>query len=119
MTLTLRSDPAPLRMDEDGTVRVGNTRVLLEIVIRAFKRGATPADIVRSYPSLELADAHAVVAYYLRHQDEVEAYLQECDAQAAAIRQKIEASQPPRPGLKEELLARWNNLGKDNASPAQ
>jgi uncharacterized protein (DUF433 family) len=35
----------------------------------------TPEDMVRAYDALLLADIHAVVAYYLRHRDEVRAYL--------------------------------------------
>ena len=36
MTVVLKSEKPPLRKDETGAVRVGNLRVLLEIVIRAF-----------------------------------------------------------------------------------
>jgi len=34
MSLSLQADPLPLRADEHGSIRIGNTRVLLELVIR-------------------------------------------------------------------------------------
>jgi hypothetical protein len=42
----------PLRKDPPGVFRVGKSRVLLELVIRAFQQGETPEGIVRSYRSL-------------------------------------------------------------------
>src|SRR5205085_1624888 len=52
----------------DGEVRIGTTRVLLPLVIEAFRDGTSPEGIVQMYSSLQLADVHAVIAYYLRHQ---------------------------------------------------
>ena len=41
--------PVPLREDPPGVFRVGNTRVLLELVLRAYQRGVSPQDIVRMF----------------------------------------------------------------------
>ena len=49
MTLIIEPQPVPLRKDPDGTWRVGNTRVLLDLVIHAFNVGRTPEDIIQSY----------------------------------------------------------------------
>ena len=61
--------------------------------------------IVEKYTSLQLADVYAVIAYYLRHQDEVDAYLREQERLADEIRQKIEAHYDPV-DLRARLLAR-------------
>jgi uncharacterized protein (DUF433 family) len=90
-TLEIQTDTPPLRQDDSGAVRVGGTRVLLELVIRAFEDGATPEAIVQRYPSTTLADIYAVVAYYLRHRALVERYLAERERQAETLRQNIEA----------------------------
>lgn len=46
-TLVIHSaEPIPLSEDEQETIRVGNTRVTLDIVIAAFQEGATPEEIV-------------------------------------------------------------------------
>jgi hypothetical protein len=74
--------------------------------VEAFRRGDTPQEIVTAFPGLDLADAYAVIAYYLRHRHDVEAYLQEQEAKAAAIRQKVESRQGSQAGLRERLLAR-------------
>src|SRR5437879_6650899 len=55
----------PLREEPPGVFRVGKSRVLLELVLHAFKAGATPEAIVQSYDTLHLADVYAVVSRYL------------------------------------------------------
>jgi uncharacterized protein (DUF433 family) len=50
----------PLRMDEHGAIRVGDTRVLVDLVIHEFQRGATPEGIVDSYDSLALNDVYSL-----------------------------------------------------------
>ena len=100
LTLTV-----PLREEPPGVLRVGNTRVLLELVIHAHQHGEPPEAIVEMYDALEIADVFAVIAYYLAHQAEVDECLRERDEKAEALRHKIEASQRPGP-TKEELLAR-------------
>ena len=47
LSISLYEDPA-------GVLRVGKSRVLLELVIHAFQRGETPEGIVQSYDALNL-----------------------------------------------------------------
>jgi uncharacterized protein (DUF433 family) len=76
MTIPIAAEPVPLEMDAEGVMRIGRTRVTLDTMIAAFVDGATAEEIVQQYPSLNLADVYAVIAYYLRRRSEVEAYLQ-------------------------------------------
>jgi uncharacterized protein (DUF433 family) len=101
----------PLREDPPGVFRVGDSRVLLELVIRAFQRGETPESIVQSYDTLSLPDVYAVIWYYLANPQPIDKYLREQDEAAAAIRQKIEASQPSQTELRERLMARARAKG--------
>jgi uncharacterized protein (DUF433 family) len=87
-------------------LRVGDSRVSLDTVIHEFENGADPEGIVHAYPTLQLADVYAVLAYYLRHRDEVNDYLRKRQAEAAALRQQIEARQPNGTSLRAKLLAR-------------
>jgi uncharacterized protein (DUF433 family) len=119
MPLTIHTDPVPLRMDEHGAVRVGDTRVQLDMVIWEFQNGACPEEVVLNYPTLQLADVYAVFAYYLRHQEEVDTYLQEGERAAEQLRQEIEAKQPWRAGLREKLLARRAQMEQAHASPGK
>ncbi len=91
--MTLTADPLPLRADEHGSIRVGGTRVLLELVVHAYESGATPQQIAERFDTLELADVHAVIAYYLRHRSEVEEYLRRREAEARSLRERIVADQ--------------------------
>jgi uncharacterized protein (DUF433 family) len=100
----------PLREDPPGVLRIRASRVLLELVIRAYQRGTSPQEIVRMYDTLDLGDVFAVIAYYLSHPVEIDEYLKTCDREAEAVRRQIEASQPTSPG-KDELLARAQAQG--------
>lgn len=85
----------PLRTDEHGAIRMGNTRVLLELVIHAYYVGETPEGIVDSYPSLTTADVYAVIGYYLANREEIDAYVRERDEQADQILRDMEANLTP------------------------
>jgi uncharacterized protein (DUF433 family) len=102
------TEVVPLRKDSGGTIRVGRTRVILDLVVHAFQKGARPEKIVQSYTTLTLADVYLVIGYYLRHQAEVDAYIEQRDREAEEIRRKIEARQGSQEGLRERLLARRN-----------
>jgi uncharacterized protein (DUF433 family) len=100
----------PLSEDPPGVFRVGESRVLLELVIGAFKRGESPEAIARSYRSLRLADIYAVISRYLASPAPFDEYLRQCEMQADAIRTTIEGSQQAGP-TKDELLARAQAKG--------
>lgn len=104
--IAIQSETPPLRIDESGAIRIADTRVLLEIVVHAFRAGAAPEEIARDYSTLELSDVYAVIAYCLRHQAEVDEYLAEREQTATVVRARIEASQGDLKDLRERLLAR-------------
>ena len=106
MGIVLQSEAPPLREDASGALRVGSSRVLVELVIRAFQDGATPEAIAQRYPTATLADMYAVIAYYLRHRQELEAYLAEREQRAQDVRQRIERHQGDLADLRRRILAR-------------
>jgi uncharacterized protein (DUF433 family) len=117
--MIIHNDPVPLRADESGAIRIGNTRVLFYLVIEAYKRGNTAEAIVDMYDTLALADVYAVIAYYLRHKDEVEMFLGEVETRAAEIRRKIEANQTPREEVRARLEARRALMEQERAASGQ
>jgi hypothetical protein len=59
MALTIAHKAVPVQAAEEGVVRVGGTRVTLDVVVAAFEEGATAEEIAQQYPSLRLADIYA------------------------------------------------------------
>jgi uncharacterized protein (DUF433 family) len=106
MPFTIQAAAPPLREDADGALRVGNSRVLLDLVIRAFQDGATPETIAQRYPTLALADVYAVIAYYLAHRSEVEEYLDRQEQMANEVRRRIESQQGDLSEIRDRLLAK-------------
>lgn len=105
MTLTIDTQPVPLRLDENGVIRVHNTRLTLDIVVNAYLAGDTAEEIAAQYPVLELADVYGVITYYLNNQAEVDAYLADRQSEADRLRYEIEERFPQK-ALRERLQAR-------------
>jgi len=114
--MTFGSIAVPLRQDEHGAIRVGDTRVLLDLVIHEFHNGATPEEIVESYDALSLGDVYAVRSYYMRNREPIDAYLRGREQEARQVREKIEAAQPPRQDLRAMLMARAKAREAANAA---
>jgi uncharacterized protein (DUF433 family) len=99
VALVLEESPVeavPLKTDPHGAVRVGGTRVTLDTIVAAYRRGARAEDIAQQFDVLRVDDVYAVLAYYLRHQPEVDAYLAEREVAAAHLRAQLERHFPPR-----------------------
>ena len=94
MALAVKAEPLPLKVDQDGVLRVGGTRIPIDTVVCAFNTGSTPEEIVLHYDSLLLEDVYFAIGYYLRHRAEVDAYLAERERQADAYQAEAEARFP-------------------------
>jgi uncharacterized protein (DUF433 family) len=105
MTLVLAPQAPPLALDQTGVFRVGSSRVTLDTVIGAFRDGATAEEIAEQYPSISLADVYAVIAYYLAHAKEVDAYLKAREQRASEVREANERLFDPV-GIRARLMAR-------------
>lgn len=104
--LELQPLSIPLTRLENGVYRVTGTRIGMDIVIEAFKDGATPEEIIESFDSLRMADVYTIIAYYLNHKEEIEEQLRQEDHEAEELRRIIEAAQPTRAEVRARLLAR-------------
>ena len=94
----------PPREDPPGVFRVGDTRVLLEVVVQAFRCGATPETIVQSYDTLSLPDVYAVLAYCLTHREQIDDYMRSCDHEAIHAQNRGREAQPDQSGVRERLM---------------
>lgn len=105
MVLAEAKEPVPLSTDKHGAVRVGGTRVTLDVVVHAFDAGASPEEIVESFPTLALPDVYATITYLLRHRADIDAYLAHRADEAEALRREIETHYPTA-DLRRKLKAR-------------
>lgn len=112
MLITPIAMNVPLHTDDNGVIRVSNTRVTLHTLISFFKQGDTPDALHDGFPTVPLADIYAIIAYYLAHRAAVDAYLQQIDVAAERTRKEWEARQSPP--TKAELQARLNPNKEDD-----
>ena len=96
MTISLHADPVPLHVDETGAIRVGQSRVTLDVLLQYWRLGMKPEEIARGLDTLTLADVLGALAYYLRHQGELDEYLRKREEEAEKLRQQIEAANAGR-----------------------
>jgi len=101
-------DAIPLSKDASGVYRVGRSRVTLDLVVRAFNRGATPEEIAQDFSSLQLPDIYQVIGYYLKHGSELAEYFETRAREEQDMLREHRDDWSPR-GLRERLLARRPN----------
>ena len=70
--------PASAYIEErNGGLYVKGTRVSLESVVIRFQQGASPDNIVQSFPTLKLSQVYGTIAYYLENEKVINDYLAE------------------------------------------
>jgi uncharacterized protein (DUF433 family) len=105
MTTLEKTQTLPLRLTEDGTIRIKDSRVSLDSVVYHYKLGATAEQIAQKFPTLDLADIYAAITYYLNHEEATEEYLRQQEAAGDEIQKEIE-SDPQYQKKPTELRAR-------------
>lgn len=113
MSIALRLEKPPMVEDSTGAIRVGGSRVLLELVIHAFQDGASPESIVQRYDTLSLSDVYSTIGYFLRHQESVGAYLKQREEMAKAVRQSVMSQQPDMRLIRSRLIAKRESMARN------
>ena len=81
----------------------------LDSVVHHYKLGASAEQIAQKFPALDLADVYATITYYLNHEETIEEYLQQQEAEGDEVQKKIESDPQYRKtsaDLRARLLAR-------------
>jgi uncharacterized protein (DUF433 family) len=78
----------------DGSYYVIGRRISLDSIVYAFRRGAAPESILRSFPLLSLEEIYGAIAYYLSHQVEIDDYLALSEQEYERQRQTERADDP-------------------------
>ncbi len=93
MAPVLMADPVALRIDADGVLRIGASRVTLDTLVYHYRDGASADEIALRFESLGLPEIHAAIAYYLNHRVELDAYLAQRAIEATELRNQVESRQ--------------------------
>jgi len=65
----------------DGGFWVRGTRVSLDSIVYAFRRGASPETIKLRFPVLTLEQVYGAITFYLARQTEIDEYLKHSEEQ--------------------------------------
>lgn len=104
----------PLTQWEDGSIRVKDTRLLIDMIIYPHLRGECPEEIFESFPCdyYTVADIYAVIAYYLANKEKLDKYLAQREKKAGELWKKIEAN-PKQKEHREKLRERMAEFRKN------
>jgi len=58
-----------------GATYVAGTRISLDSIVHAFRRGESPETICQNFELLRLEEVYGAIAYYLANQAEIDTYL--------------------------------------------
>lgn len=97
----------------DANYYVAKTRVSLDSIVYAFRRGESPETICQNFDVLRLEEVYGAIAYYLANQAEIDSYLIGQDAKWAEGRRNAE---PLPADLRQRLIRARDELG--TARPA-
>jgi uncharacterized protein (DUF433 family) len=61
--------------ERDGNYYVGGTRISLDSIVHAFRRGESPETICQNFELLRLEEVYGAIAYYLANQADIDTYL--------------------------------------------
>src|SRR5262245_44761224 len=89
--------PEFLTQDVGGYVHVVGHRVGLQDLVYYYNEGYSPEALLEAFPTLSLALIHKVIAFYLEHSADVDAYVATCEAEIELQR----AALPPGPDVAE------------------
>jgi uncharacterized protein (DUF433 family) len=110
IVLPLAPEPPPIALDAGGVPRIGGTRVTLDSVVWSYLQGNSAERIAEQFDTLSLPDIHAVIAFYLRHKDVVDAYLKETEDLGQRLWREQQAD-PAFIALRNRLLERRQKMG--------
>jgi uncharacterized protein (DUF433 family) len=93
--------------ERGGNYYVAGTRISLDSIVHAFRRGESPETICQNFELLRLEEVYGAIAYYLANQAEIDAYLVRQDEKWAKGR---ENSEPLPADVRQKLMRARDEL---------
>lgn len=97
--------PAPLRLDETGSIRIGDTRVTLDTIVSFWHQGLSAEGIASKFQTVGLSNIYLTIGHYLDRREVLDRYLSARELEADEHRAKFEPLAAP-PGTREVLIER-------------
>src|SRR5262245_1320022 len=94
----------------EGGYWIKDTRISLDSVVYAFKRGASPESIKRAFPLLSLEEVYGAITFYLSHEQEIDSFLAESERRLEA---ESETRKAEVRAVKPELFGRLEKLRQE------
>jgi len=91
----------------DGNFYVAGTRISLDTIVHAFRRGESPETICQNFELLRLEEVYGAIAYYLANRAEIDSYLIRQSDKWAAGRRNAE---PLSDDLRKRLMQARDEL---------
>ena len=93
--------------ERGGNYYIADTRISLDSIVHAFRRGESPETICQNFELLRLEEVYGAIAFYLANQAEIDAYLLRQDQKWAEGRRN---SEPLPADLRERLMRARDEL---------
>jgi uncharacterized protein (DUF433 family) len=93
--------------ERGGNYYVAGTRISLDSIVHAFRRGESPETICQNYELLRLEEVYGAIAYYLANHADIDAYLIRQNEKWAEGRRNAE---PLPADLRERLIRARDEL---------
>jgi uncharacterized protein (DUF433 family) len=91
----------------DGNYYVAGTRISLDSIVHAFRRGESPETICQNFELLRLEEVYGAITYYLSNRADIDAHLARQNEQWAEGRRNAE---PLPDNLRERLMRARESL---------
>lgn len=76
----------------DNAYWVAGTRISLDSIVYAFRRGMAPESIQRAFPLLTLEEVYGAITFYLANRPEIDAYLNRAEVELAVQARELNAA---------------------------
>ena len=76
----------------DSGYWITGTRISLDSIVYAFRRGAAPESIQRAFPLLTLEEIYGAITFHLAHEQEIDTYLAQAETEFEAQANMLNAT---------------------------
>lgn len=110
MPLSIEAETPPLQVWADGTIRIVQSRIKVERIIKAFLNGSSAEQFAHDYPTVSVEDAYGAIFYYLRHKAAFDELVAEMDRQGDEAQRFLEEKYGSQQGMRERIIARRQSM---------